>query len=276
MSGGDLARTVSRHGVHDMNIDIAIADAAERRGAADAAPWSREEFEARLRGKSSGYHIHHPFHVMMAEGRLTRGQLQGWVANRFYYQIAIPVKDAAILSNCPDREIRREWIQRILDHDGYDIGGTRDPGGIEAWIRLGEAVGLARDDVTSLRLVAPAARFAVDAYVNFARQRPWQEAIASSLTELFAPHIHQQRIDTWPQLYPWVEPDGLQYFRNRLTQARRDVEHGLRFTLDYFSRTRALQERALEILQFKLDVLWALADAIMLSQCEIEILGAKA
>ena len=96
------------------------------------------------------------------------------------------------------------------------------------------------------------------------------------ISELFAPHIHQQRIDTWPQLYPWVEPEGLQYFRNRLTQARRDVEHGLRFTLDYFSRTRALQERALEILQFKLDVLWALADAIMLSQCEIEIRGAKA
>lgn len=262
-----------------MNIDIAIVDAAERARATEAAPWSREEFEARLRGKSAGYHIHHPFHVMMAEGRLTRAQLQGWVANRFYYQIAIPVKDAAILSNCPDREIRREWIQRILDHDGHALpggGGIGDPGGIEAWIRLGEAVGLARDDVTSLRLVAPAARFAVDAYVNFARQRPWQEAIASSLTELFAPHIHQQRIDTWPQLYPWVEPEGLQYFRNRLTQARRDVEHGLRFTLDYFSRTRALQERALEILQFKLDVLWALADAIMLSQCEIEIKGAKA
>ena len=239
-------------------------------------PWSREEFEARLRGKSTSYHIHHPFHVMMAEGKLTRAQLQGWVANRFYYQIAIPVKDAAILSNCPDREIRREWIQRILDHDGCDIGGVQDAGGIEAWIRLGEAVGLTRDDVTSLRLVAPAARFAVDAYINFARRQPWQEAVASSLTELFAPHIHQQRLDTWPQMYPWVEPEGLQYFKNRLTQARRDVAHGLRFTLEYFSQTRALQERALEILQFKLDLLWALADAIMLQQCEIEIRGPKA
>jgi pyrroloquinoline-quinone synthase len=252
-----------------------IEHLADLTRAGSEAPWSAADFEARLRDKGTSYHIYHPFHIMMAEGRLTRGQLQGWVANRFYYQISIPVKDAAILSNCPDRAIRREWIQRMLDHDGYDIGGISDPGGIEAWIRLGEAVGLSRDDVTSLRLVAPAARFAVDAYVNFARQRPWQEAVASSLTELFAPHIHQQRIDTWPQQYPWVSTEGLQYFRNRLTQARRDVEHGLRFTLEYFSQTRAMQERALEILQFKLDVLWALADAIMLSQCEIQIKGPR-
>ncbi|MBK8335314.1 MAG: pyrroloquinoline-quinone synthase PqqC [Sterolibacteriaceae bacterium] len=238
-------------------------------------PMPADEFEARLRDKGTSYHIHHPFHVMMAEGKLTQKQLQGWVANRFYYQIAIPVKDAAILSNCPDREIRREWIQRILDHDGFRIGGIDDAGGIEAWIRLGEAVGLTREDVTSLRHLAPAARFAVDAYINFARRQPWQEAIASSLTELFAPHIHQQRIETWPEKYPWVKTEGLQYFKNRLTQARRDVQHGLRFTLDYFSQSRAMQERALDILQFKLDVLWALADAIMLQQCDIEIRGPK-
>ncbi len=239
------------------------------------APWSQQEFEDKLRSRSSSYHIHHPFHVMMAEGKLTKKQLQGWVANRFYYQIAIPIKDAAIMSNCDDREIRREWIQRILDHDGYSIGGISDPGGIEAWIRLGEAVGLSRDDVTSLRYLAPAARFAVDAYVNFARRQPWQEAVASSLTELFAPHIHQQRIDTWPTQYPWVDLAGLHYFKQRLTQARRDVAHGLRFTLEHFSQTRAMQERVLEILQFKLDVLWALADAIMLDQCAIEIRGPK-
>jgi len=254
-----------------MHLDPAHFALAESR----KPPLSRDEFEAQLRDKGKSYHIYHPFHVMMAEGTLTESQLRGWVANRFYYQIAIPVKDAAIISNCPDREIRREWIQRILDHDGYRIGGIEDPGGIEAWIRLGEAVGLSRDDVTSLRLVAPATRFAVDAYINFARQRPWQEAVASSLTELFAPHIHQQRIDTWPEKYPWVRTEGLQYFKNRLTQARRDVAHGLTFTLDYFSQSRALQERALEILQFKLAVLWALADAIMLQQCKIEIGGAK-
>jgi pyrroloquinoline-quinone synthase len=239
-------------------------------------PWSAEEFETLLRGKSSSYHINHPFHVMMAQGKLNAAQLRGWVANRFYYQISIPLKDAAILSNCDDREIRREWIQRILDHDGVNMGGIQDEGGIEAWIHLGQAVGLSRDDVTSLRFVAPASRFAVDAYVNFARQQPWQEAVASSLTELFAPHIHQQRIDTWPAQYPWVDPAGLQYFKNRLTQARRDVAHGLTFTLQYFSQTRALPERALDILQFKLNVLWALADAIMLDQCQVEITGPKA
>jgi pyrroloquinoline-quinone synthase len=240
------------------------------------APWSKEEFGAKLRGRSSSCHINHPFHQMMAAGTLTPAQLRGWVANRFYYQISIPLKDAAILSNCDNREIRREWILRILDHDGVNLGGVQDEGGIEAWIHLGGAVGLSRDDVTSLRHVVPAARFAVDAYVNFARRQPWQEAVASSLTELFAPHIHQQRIDTWPTQYPWVDATGLRYFKQRLTQARRDVEHGLHFTLDYFSQTRALQQRALDILQFKLDVLWALADAIMLSQCEIEIKGPKA
>lgn len=237
--------------------------------------WARDEFEAQLRSKSSAYHIHHPFHVLMAEGRLTPGQLRGWVANRYYYQISIPLKDAAILSRCDDRELRREWIQRILDHDGYSIGGIDDPGGIEAWIRLGEAVGLSREAITSLRHVAPGTRFAVDAYVNFARQQPWQEAVASSLTELFAPHIHQQRLDTWPSKYPWVEPEGLHYFKQRLTQARRDVAHGLHFTLDHFSQSRAMQQRALDILQFKLDVLWALADAIMLSQCEVDIRGPR-
>jgi pyrroloquinoline-quinone synthase len=238
-------------------------------------PWSKEEFEALLRGKSTSYHIHHPFHVMMAEGKLNANQLRGWVANRFYYQISIPIKDAAILSNCNDREIRREWILRILDHDGFELNGIQDEGGIEAWIQLGQAVGLSRDDVVSLRYVSPASRFAVDAYINFARRQSWQEAVASSLTELFAPHIHQQRIDTWPEQYPWVDAVALKYFKNRLTQARRDVAHGLSFTLNYFSQTRALQERALEILQFKLDVLWALADAIMLDQCEIQITGPK-
>jgi pyrroloquinoline-quinone synthase len=167
--------------------------------------------------------------------------------------------------------IRREWIQRIIDHDGMGD----DMGGIEAWIGLGQAVGLSREDVTSLKYVSPAARFAVDAYVNFARRVSWQEAIASSLTELFAPHIHQQRLDTWPEKYPWVDPEGMKYFKYRLTQARRDVQHGLEVTKAYFSRSRELQERALEILQFKLDVLWALADAIMLQQCEIEIKGPK-
>ncbi|MBT9524878.1 MAG: pyrroloquinoline-quinone synthase PqqC [Rhizobacter sp.] len=223
--------------------------------------WSRVEFEAQLRERGKSYHIHHPFNVMLNTGRATREQVRGWVANRFYYQIAIPIKDAAILSNCPDGAVRREWIQRILDHDGFEIGGIKDAGGIEAWLRLAEAVGLTRDEVQDLRHVVPAMRFAVDAYINFARRAPWQEAVCSSLTELFAPEIHKQRLATWPEHYTWIEPEGLSYFRNRLSQARRDVEQGLSVTLDYFT-TRSMQERALEVLQFKLDILWAMNDAM--------------
>ncbi len=228
-----------------------------------SAAWNRTEFEAQLRERGRSYHIHHPFNVMLNTGKATPEQIRGWVANRFYYQIAIPIKDAAVLSNCPDREVRRGWIQRILDHDGFEIGGVKDPGGIEAWLRLGEAVGLTRAEIEDQRHLIPALKFAVDAYVNFARRAPWQEAVCSSLTELFAPEIHKQRLATWPEHYAWIEPQGLAYFRNRVSQARRDVEQGLAITLDHFD-TRALQERALEILQFKLDILWAMNDAMAL------------
>jgi pyrroloquinoline-quinone synthase len=223
--------------------------------------WTRDEFERHLRERGRAYHIHHPFNRMLNEGRATPEQVRGWVANRFYYQIAIPLKDAAILSNCPDREVRRGWVQRILDHDGFELGGVEDEGGIEAWLRLAEAVGLPRDEVLDLRHVVPAIRFAVDAYVNFARRAPWQEAVCSSLTELFAPEIHKQRLATWPQHYPWIAADGLSYFRDRVGRARRDVEQGLAITLATFT-TRAMQERALEVLQFKLDILWAMNDAM--------------
>jgi pyrroloquinoline-quinone synthase len=229
--------------------------------------WTRAEFEEKLREKGRGYHIYHPFHVMMYEGKLTKEQLQSWVLNRFYYQIGIPQKDAAILSNCPDVEVRKQWIVRITDHDGVDDA----VGGIEAWIKLGEAVGLTREDVTSLKHVSPGVRFAVDAYINFAKQRPWQESVCSSLTELFAPHIHQQRISSWPEVYPWINESGLSYFKKRLTEARRDVEQGLSVTLDYFSQSRAMQERALDILQFKLNVLWVIADSIMLASSNIKV-----
>lgn len=222
-----------------------------------AAAWSRAEFEAQLRDKGKGYHIHHPFNVLLNSGKLTQRQVQLWVANRFYYQINIPLKDGAVISNCPNREVRRGWVQRILDHDGHGD----DPGGIEAWLQLAEAVGLTREETLSLEHVLPGVRFAVDAYVNFARQQPWQEAVCASLTELFAPHIHQQRLNTWPEHYPWIKPEGLKYFRMRVSQARRDVEQGLTVTLDYFT-TRPQQERALEILQFKLDVLWTMLDAM--------------
>jgi pyrroloquinoline-quinone synthase len=227
----------------------------------DTVAWPRDEFERRLREQGHAYHIHHPFNVMLNEGHASVEQIRGWVANRFCYQVAIPVKDAAVLSNCDDRNVRREWIQRILDHDGYDINGVRDEGGIEAWIRLGVAVGLTREEITDLRHVTPGVRFAVEAYVNFARTRPWQESVCASLTELFAPAIHKQRLATWPEHYPWIDANGLMYFRNRVTQARRDVEHGLSITLDHF-RTRQQQEQALGILNFKLDVLWQMNDAM--------------
>jgi pyrroloquinoline-quinone synthase len=222
--------------------------------------WSKREFEEKLRAKGVRYHIHHPLHIAMNSGRCTKVQVQGWVLNRFYYQISIPLKDAAILANMPEREHRRRWIQRILDHDGTQ----GNEGGIEAWLRLGEAVGLAREEVASLRHVLPGVRFAVDAYVNFARRAPWQEAVCASLTELFAPEIHKERLAGWPQHYPWIDPAGYAYFRGRLAEARRDVEHGLEVTLERF-RTREEQERALEILQFKLDVLWSMLDAMQLA-----------
>jgi pyrroloquinoline-quinone synthase len=222
-----------------------------------SAPLNREEFEARLREQGKRYHIHHPFNIRMSRGQLNPRQIRAWVLNRFYYQVCIPLKDAAMLSNCPDRGVRREWIQRILDHDGYG----EEPGGIEAWIQLGEAVGIERAELTSLQSVVPGARFAVDAYVNFARTRPWQETVCASLTEMFAPQIHEQRLANWPQHYPWIDPKGLAYFRNRLSEARRDVDWALAFTLDYFT-TRERQERAVEILNFKLDVLWSMLDAI--------------
>jgi pyrroloquinoline-quinone synthase len=226
-----------------------------------AIRWTRAEFEQQLRALGSRYHIHHPFNRMLNTGGATPQQIRGWVANRFYYQAAIPIKDAAILANCPDRAVRRLWVQRILDHDGFELGGAKDEGGIEAWLRLAEATGLEREQVLDLRHVVPGVRFAVDAYVNFARRAPWQEAVCSSLSELFAPEIHQQRLANWPEHYPWIEARGLGYFRERVGRARRDVEQGLAVTLAHFT-TPALQQRALEVLQFKLDVLWAMNDAM--------------
>ena len=180
---------------------------------------NRAAFEAELRKQGSAYHIHHPYNVMLNSGGATREQIQGWVANRFYYQINIPMKDAAVLANCEDRAVRRNWVQRILDHDGYGD----DPGGIESWLRLGEAVGVSRETLESQAQVLPGVRFAVDAYVNFARRAPWQEAVCSSLTEMFAPEIHKQRLANWPAHYPWIDPAGLHYFQSRVSLARRDV-----------------------------------------------------
>ncbi len=223
----------------------------------DAIPWTKEEFKEQLFKLEHRYHIHHPFHKAMHEGKLTREQIQGWVANRFYYQITIPKKDAAIIANCDDILFRREWIKRISDHDGSVL----DEGGIEAWLRLATACGLTREETLSLEHVVPGVRFAVDSYYQFAKERPYQEAVASCLTELFAPTIHQKRLDTWPRHYPWIEEKGLTYFQKRIKQANQDVEFALKFTLDYCD-TKEKQLRAIQILNFKCDILWSMLDAI--------------
>lgn len=222
---------------------------------------SNEQFIARLRQVGEErYHDKHPYHIAMHEGKLTPVQLRAWIANRFYYQKNIPIKDALILSKLPSREDRREWIQRIIDHDGRD----GNDGGIEAWIRLGEAAGIPRDQMLDERHVLPAVRFAVDAYVNFCRLEPWPIAVASSLTELFAPTLVSKRIGVFEQLYPWIRPEGLSYFQARLTQAPRDADHGLSLVLRE-CRDRREQEQAIGALQFKCNVLWALLDALSLA-----------
>jgi pyrroloquinoline-quinone synthase len=225
------------------------------------SPWDRETFIERLRAIGmSRYHDRHAFHQVMNTGKLTPEQLRGWVANRFYYQRNIPIKDAAILSNCPVREVRRLWLHRITDHDGPREG----EGGIEAWLRLAEATGLTREETLEERHVLPGVRFAVDAYVSFARTKPWPIGVASSLTELFAPDLMSTRLKAFETHYTWVPAWGLDYFCSRLTQARVDSDQALELTIRYCN-TRPLQEEALRALSFKCDLLWAMLDAMMLA-----------
>jgi pyrroloquinoline-quinone synthase len=225
------------------------------------ALWDRSEFLDQLRSVGQQrYHHRHPFHRRMNTGQLSQVQVWGWVANRFYYQRSIPLKDAAILSNCPLPEVRRAWLRRITDHDGLREG----EGGIEAWLRLAEASGLTREETLDGRHVLPGVRFAVDAYVQFARTRPWPIAVASSLTELFAPDLMGERLAAFQKYYPWVAPWGLDYFRSRLTQARLDSDQGLELTLTYCD-ARELQDEAIRALSFKCDVLWAILDAMTIA-----------
>ena len=220
-------------------------------------PLAADDLVASLRSLSTSYYANHPFHALMHEGRLTRRQLQGWVANRLAYQRAIPRKDAAILSNCPDPDVRREWLQRIIDHDGTEPGS----GGIEMWIKLGEAIGVPRQEMEDERHVLPGVRFAAEAYVTFCKTKPWIDGVASSLTELFAPDLMRRRLAAFPQHYPWVRPDALAYFTSRVTQAPRDSQQGLRLVVTHCT-TVDTQRRAFEALAFKLELLWAMIDTI--------------
>lgn len=223
----------------------------------EEAPWSAEEFVSVLRARGGRYHDLHPFHVRMNAGELSRGELQRWVINRYYYQRSIPIKDAALLSNCPEVDVRRVWVQRIIDHDGTEP----DSGGIESWLRLGEALGVDRDELQSERGVLPGVRYAVDAYVSFCRTRPWIEGVASSLTELFGPGAIRVRLDALERHYPWIDPAGFDYFRARLVQAPRDADYALELVVER-CRGRGLQERAAAALAFKCDLLWAQLEAI--------------
>lgn len=207
------------------------------------------------------YHDKHPFHQRLVAGTLSRDQVRSWVANRYYYQKQIPVKDAAILANLPSAAHRRAWISRIYDHDGTGDGSD---GGTASWIALARAVGLDDADVLSERGVAPGARFAVDAYVNFARQRPWLEAVASSLTELFGPPVMQRRVAAIVEQYPWIDRAGLAYFEKRIPLAKRDADSALAWVMEE-ATTPELQAACVAALRFKCDVLWCLLDATALA-----------
>lgn len=221
------------------------------------APLASDELIDALRAFSRSYYAVHPFHQLMREGALSKRQLQGWVANRLAYQRAIPRKDAAIISNCPDPAVRRLWLQRIVDHDGTEPNS----GGIEMWIRLGEALGVPREAMDDERHVLPGVRMAAESYVTFCKTHGWVEAVASSLTELFAPTLMHERLAAFPRHYPWVDAAGLEYFRSRLIQAPRDSSQGLAIVTAH-CRTVESQRRAFAALAFKIEMLWILIDTI--------------
>jgi pyrroloquinoline-quinone synthase len=219
---------------------------------------SSEAFIARLRDVGTRkYHDKHPFHTLMHAGKLSREQLRVWALNRFYYQRNIPAKDCALMSLMPSPDDRRRWRQRLLDQDGTET----DPGGIEAWLRLVEAVGGTREQAWNNAELLPGVRFAVDAYVTFVRTHTWVEGVASSLTELFSPDIMAVRIAAFEKYYPWVGEEGLRYFRGRPARARSDSEHALEIVLRHCT-TREAQEHAVAALEFKCDLLWSQLDAI--------------
>jgi pyrroloquinoline-quinone synthase len=223
---------------------------------------SGEEFVATLRGLSDRYWGSHPFHRRLHSGDLSRAELQVWAANRWYYQCMLPQKDAAVISNCPVPEVRRHWLDRIVYHDGRP--GQEEHSGQERWLRLCEAVGLRRAEVLDARHVVPGVRFAVDAYVNFARTRPWLEAVASSLTEMFAGHLMRQRLADMLAHYPWIARADLGYFADRIDAVSGEGQSTVDIVLRHCV-TRESQDAAVRALAFKCDVLWSMLDAIELA-----------
>jgi pyrroloquinoline-quinone synthase len=219
---------------------------------------SNAEFEAAIREVGAErYHDKHPFHKALHGGKLKKGQVQAWALNRYCYQEAVPRKDAAFMSRVNDRELRRAWIHRIHDHDGLG----EEAGGIERWLTLTDGLGLSREYVTSRRGALPGTRFAVEAYVRFVVEQPLVVAVASSLTELFAPSIHRERISGMLENYDFIDDHVLIYFKRRLAQAPRDSDFALDFVKKN-ARTRDEQETCIEAVRFKCNVLWSQLDAI--------------
>ncbi len=222
---------------------------------------SPDELEAELRAiGAERYHDKHPFHALLHGGKLNKGQVQAWALNRYCYQSAVPRKDAALMSRCYDRELRQEWAHRVTDHDG----APGEEGGIERWLVLTDGLGLDRDYVMSMKGALPATRFAVEAYVNFVREKTLVEAVASSLTELFAPKIHEERISGMLEHYDFIDDSVMQYFRRRLTQAPRDADFALEYVKQH-ARTPEAQAGVLDALRFKTNVLWVQLDALYLA-----------
>ena len=222
------------------------------------------DLERRLREiGEQRYHDKHPFHVLMREGRLSKGQIQAWALNRYYYQSRIPIKDSTLMARLVDPELRRVWSQRVVDHDGTREG----QGGIGKWLHLCERLGFSRDDVMAERGILPATRFAVDAYINFVRERSLLEAIASSLTEMFAPRIIGERVSAMLARYDFVDADMLGYFDARLTQAPRDADFALGYVKEH-AKTEEQRQAVCDALIFKTDVLWAQLDALYFAYVE--------
>jgi pyrroloquinoline-quinone synthase len=242
-----------------MLLSTAMALHAPTDGVRDSRPPdAAAQFEARLRAiGAAAYHDRHPFHVLMHEGRLTQRQLQAWIENRFYYQWMIPKKDAAILAKADDPAFRRAWVTRLTDHDGT----AGRAGGLSKWLRLAEAAGLDAQEVQSFRFVLPGVRFAVDAYLTLVQSGSLLEAVAASLTELFAPTLMANRLAVLETRYPFLDARGLEYFRARLIEAPRDAEGGLQYVVERCT-SRALQDRAAAALTTKCHILWSLLDAV--------------
>ncbi len=224
----------------------------------ETLPLNPAEFDAALRAVGAErYHDKHPFHKLLHGGELNKGQVQAWALNRYCYQEGVPRKDAAFISRVHDRELRREWIHRLLDHDGYG----EEPGGIERWLTLTDGLGLPRDYVVSRRGALPATKFAVEAYVRFVVEQPLVVAVASSLTELFAPPIHRERISGMLENYDFIDERVMAYFKRRLAQAPRDADFALNY-VKVHARSRAEQDACVDAVRFKCDMLWAQLDAL--------------